>query len=202
MTSNSGFLDSLRRVAAVVLVYPSGLLCLRAGLRDRAAVRFAWVIRNRPTHFGAHVRLASLLFQRGSLAEGIRLLRQARWIDPLRFQRLLIPAELRAAVEGEGFPRAGSVQVGPLSRGTSGLRHPIGTEQASQGGMAPGRGGSLSREPEARIFRYRDFASREEYEHFRDLPPISEEEILAVDWNRLLSHLARIDSRETPPSGA
>jgi hypothetical protein len=185
----AGVRSTLERVAAALLVSPSATLALRAGRLETARRRFTWVIRKNPGSFHAHVQLGRLCLRRGDQLEALRLLNQARWIDPFRFERLPLPAHIHRMLGRSSFFRT----RGASNRSGRGMSWspdaPSFQEEPRFDGSHLRSGRARDSQSETKTFRFRDFTSMEEYLRFRSLPPISREEVHTVDWELLLARL-------------
>ena len=181
----AGVNDLACRVAASTLVYPLATVSLRAGNWERARQRLSWVIQHHQRHFGAHIQLGKLYLRLGNRVQALRLLNQARWIDPLRFERTQLPREIYATLGCDPMMSTHDLVINP---------RPVVTKRnaASQLGRdAKQDAGKALVTPDAEDvdFSFRDFSDRDEYLRFRNLPPISEQEISMVDWDQLLNRL-------------
>jgi len=184
----SGIRELLGRFTASLLVYPLAALTLRTGRWNRSRRLLSWVIRRHPRHFAAHLQLGRLHLRMGDRVQALRLFNQARWIDPFRFEETELPHEIHRALERDPLFQTHDLVVGPESRavssaGASGSRPRARRSEGSSSPSSRGSGVPEDRSPCG------DFEGPEEYDRFRDLPPITREEIEAVDWERLLDRL-------------
>lgn len=172
-----------RRIAATLVVYPLSVLALRTGNWERARQRLQWVIEHHPNHFGSHIQLGRLHLHLGNRNEALHLLNQARFIDPMRFERAELPREIQTTLGRDPrFSMHDFVVESPR----------VASHRGSTQEVAPERSfGSLTFDHDPDVsFRYRDFSNMEEYVRFRSLPPISGTEIADVDWDDLCGRLS------------
>lgn len=178
----SGVQDVAGRMAASTIIYPLATFSLRTGNWERARHRLSWVIQHHPRHFGSHVQLGKLYLRLGNRVQALRLLNQARWIDPLRFERTELPREIYATLGCDPTMNTHDLVIGPGKRAVS-------RQKASSLGL-DGGGGLMAADAETEAeFSFRDFTDRDEYMRFRNLPPITEQEVSMVDWDNLLTRL-------------
>ncbi len=181
----SGAMEMGRRIAATVVVYPLSVVALRTGNWERARRRLHWVIEHHPNHFSSHIQLGRLHLHLGNRNQALHLLNQARFIDPMRFERAELPREIQTTLGRDPrFSMHDFVMESPRVASRRGPSQDAATERSY---------GSLSFEPEDDAFRYRDFSNMEEYVRFRSLPPISGTELAAVDWDDLFERLTDDD---------
>ncbi len=199
----TGIRDAAVRLSASAVVYPQAVFFLKTGNWDRARHRLGWVIRNHPRHFGSHVQLGRLYLRQGNRVQALRLLNQARWIDPFRFERTELPREIHVSLGRDPMFTPHDLVIEPRrsgSRPASGIDpHTIDTPGSRRqehrvlgaGDLTPelGDGATFLDPTLERPFRYRDFSSVEEYQRFRELPPLAADEAKRVDWDALLEDL-------------
>jgi len=193
----SGMRDVALRLSASTVVYPQAVFFLKTGNWDRAKHRLGWIIRNHPRHFGSHVQLGRLYLRQGNRVQALRLLNQARWIDPFRFERTELPREVHVSLGRDPmFTPHDLVIESRRSRGSDprtvdsptsrrAERRAFGAGEADLGGDLAADGSTFLDSTSERPFRYRDFSSVEEYRRFRELPPITPEDARSVDWDSL-----------------
>ncbi len=116
--------------------------------------------------------------------------RRARRIDPIRFESTreaaMLLHERDASNDSAEAEQEGSFDNEP------GYYLPLPSTFVSPG--HPTRPGSASRKhakSNTKAFRFKDFASYEEYRRFQDAPPIKRDEIARIDWDRLIEQFFR-----------
>lgn len=195
----TGLRDFVARMMAAVFVYPAAVVSLRTGRWERARNQLSWVIFHSPRHFSAHIQLGRLYLHMGNRSEALRLLNQARWIDPYRFEKTDLPREIHATLGRDPLfrPRNLVIEPGRAGRGLESDRShgPAGAEGHASGRRKSAFGQEVRTssfsyaEADDAEFQYRDFSDMDEYLRFRSLPPITSGEIATVDWDQLFEQL-------------
>lgn len=187
-----------RRLYHRLLSAPCHLLAGRLAFArhafDTAKAHFLKVLDVNPDHFASHVYLARISLLEENESEAFRQMLAARRIDPRRFARLGLGEEygVTAGPNGalspdpfleDGFLRlgSGSADAGIASTGIESNRG-IGFRSPRRLSTRPAHGdlGSPAEPP-----RPGDFTSAEEALRFKDLPPITRDDIASIDWERV-----------------
>ena len=136
-------------------------LALLAGRRDRARTALKQALRRNPGSFVAHFLLGRVYWRDHAVVKAKREFDLAWQIDPERFER----AYSRLRAQQEQVPELFSY---------------------------PGAPNEVAVPVRPRAERYiGDFRSEAERRRFDDLPPITRDEIMRIDWDRLQDEICR-----------
>lgn len=172
----------------------AGRLAFARRAYDTAKAHFRKVLDVNPDHFSSHVFLARISLLEENESEAFRQMLAARRIDPLRFARLGLGEEYGVLADPNGSPSADPfLEDGFLRLGSGGADAPIastglesnrgiGFRAPRQLSTRPAQGdlGSPTERESAG-----DFTSAEEALRFKDLPPITRDDIASIDWDRV-----------------
>jgi len=129
--------------------------------RSRTALKAA--LRRNPHSFPAHFLLGRLYWQEQSAVKAKREFDLAWQIDPERFER----AYSRLRLHQDGVPELFSYA-------------------GDQAHHVP-----VQAQFQVRTRRFGDFRDEDERQHFEDMPPITRDEILRIDWDRFEEEIHR-----------
>jgi tetratricopeptide (TPR) repeat protein len=187
------FLDEVHRSAVRWLVCPLayawGRVWLRLRRPHRARRAFARVLEEAPDHFGSAMGLGRALLLMQDFEEAALAFRRARRIDPIRFEATREAVFLLQETEDDADRDDPSLGDPLDAEPGVYLRLPtfaFPTQPSCTEGFTRQHPRSNTK-----AFRFKDFASYEEYRKFQDASPISPEEIAATDWDRLIEQLGR-----------
>lgn len=176
-----------------------GLLAFRLRHLSRARRHFRRVLDLDTDHFRARVLLGQIHFHFLEVPEGLEHLSYARRLDPVRFQRAGLDEYFQGYDLEWGNPRekketplVANFRYEPETNGL-GLGESWEFDPHNGNGIAPESLApeTFSAHPNSRS-RNRgigDFTSAQEYGRFKDLPPITRDEIEEIDWNKVTSEV-------------
>jgi tetratricopeptide (TPR) repeat protein len=183
-----GILQALLRGVGAPVCHLAGLVWLRLNAAPRAQVAFERVLDISPNHFGACMGLGRALLVLEEFDQAALAFQRARRIDPIRFdatrEAMFLAQEREALKQLEEDDDDSGIEKDTY------LKLPAPYDVPRPRIVADGIARKHPRS-NTKAFRFKDYASYEEYRRLESRARISREDIAEIDWDRLLDQLSR-----------
>lgn len=184
-------------------LFQAGVKAIHDSHWARAEAAFSRVLSREPDHFLAHLYMGVAIYHQGRHEEARTALVRAKRLDPKRFaayqaSKALPDADEASTPQGDVLKdlvknlercalnlRQTAEKINDASRRQQQVIRRLHSSEQRRGSM----GGGRRRRGKVRKPRVSAFSNAEEAKKFREMPPITKDDLTEVDWDEVISRI-------------